>query len=114
MGDAMRQRLQRMLPAVAMLFAATDGRAAQTAEWRYCLALAPARHTVYMSAPFANDESMETIEATFGRTLDRALVQHDSVQCPMGDAQSIAAMRLQAIQYNEASGNKIVQLHWRP
>ena len=113
-GDAMQARAQRTLIVIAVLIGALDARAAQAAEWRYCLAVAAAQRTVYMSAPFPNDESMETIEAAFGRALDHALLQHDSVQCPRGDAQSIAAMKLQAIQFNQASGNKVVQLNWRP
>jgi hypothetical protein len=48
-----------------------------------------------------------------GRALDRAALQHDSVRCPRGNAQSIATMKLQAIQYNQAS-NKIIQLNCRP
>ena len=103
-----------MLLGIALLIAGLSGPAAQAAEWRYCLAVSPARHTVYMSAPFADNEPMETTEAPFGRALDSASLQHDSVQCPLGDAQSIAATSLQAIQYNQASGNKVVQLNWRP
>jgi hypothetical protein len=110
----MQRRLRWMLLGVAFLIGTWDGGAARAADWRYCLAVSPAQHTVYMSAPFSDDESMETVEAEFGSTLDRALVQHDSVQCPLGNAQSIASMKAQAIQYNQASGNKVVQLNWRP
>jgi hypothetical protein len=49
-----------------------------------------------------------------GCALDRAALQHDSVECSRGNAQSIAAMKLQAIQCNKAGGNKVVQLNWRP
>lgn len=110
----MQRRLQRMLLGTAFLAAGFDAGAAHAADWRYCLAVSPAQHTVYMSAPFSDDESMETIEAEFGRALDRVFVQHDSVQCPLGSARSIGSMKAQAIQYNQASGNKIVQLNWRP
>lgn len=103
-----------MLLGMAFLIGAWDGGVAHAADWRYCLAIAPAQHTVYMSAPFSDDEPMETVESEFGRALDHALVQHDSVQCPLGNAQSIASMKAQAIQYNQASGNKVVQLNWRP
>jgi hypothetical protein len=118
-GDTMHWRRPKTLlgPLFGMLLlvGGLDGHAAQAADWRYCLALAPRQHTVYMSAPFSDDESMETTEAAFGRALDRALVQHDSAQCPLGgNAQSIAAMKQQAIQYNRASGNKVVQLNWQP
>jgi hypothetical protein len=108
-------RLQRFLLGAALLIGSwTGGGGARAAEWRYCLAVAPAQHTVYMSTPFSDDESMETIESEFGRALDRAAMQHDAVQCPLGNAQSIAGMKAQAIQYNQASGNKVVQLNWRP
>ncbi len=110
----MQWRVVRTLVGFAVLVGGLHGRAAQAAEWRYCLAVSPAQHTVYMSAPFADDEPMETTEAQFGRALDNASLQHDSVQCPLGNAQSIAAMKLQAMQYNQASGNKVVQLNWRP
>ena len=110
----MQRRLQRMLLGTAVLIAGWHGGAARAADWRYCLAVVPAQHTVYMSAPFSDNESMETTEAEFGRALDHALMQHDSVQCPLGNAQSIAGMKAQAIQYNQASGNKVVQLNWRP
>ena len=57
---------------------------------------------------------METTESEFGRALDHALLKHNSVQCPLGSAQSIATMKMQAIQYNRASGNKVVQLQLAP
>jgi hypothetical protein len=100
---------------IAVLIAAfLDGRAAQAAEWRYCLAPSSPQHTVYMSTPFPADSSMADIEAAFGRALDDAQLRHDSVQCPRGDAQAIAGMKVQAIQYSQASGNRVVQLNWRP
>jgi hypothetical protein len=99
---------------LAVLIAGLGGRVAQAAEWRYCLALSPAQRTVYISAPFATDIPMETIEAEFGSVLDHASVQHDTVQCPRGEAETIAAMKVQSIQYSEANGNKVVQLNWRP
>lgn len=106
--------LRPKLLGLAVLIGGLYGHGAVAAEWRYCLAVSPAQHTVYMSAPFSNDESMETVESEFGGALDHAAVQHDSVQCPLGNAQSIAGMKAQAIQYNQASGNKVVQLNWRP
>ncbi len=114
MQNRLQNRLQGPLLGVGLLVVALDGGAARAAEWRYCLAVAPAQHTVYMSAPFSADESMETIESEFGRALDHALMHHDSVQCPLGNAQSIAGMKAQAIQYNQASGNTVIQLNWRP
>lgn len=109
----LRSRRQAILGA-GVLLGAIQCHAAAAAEWRYCLAPSPAQHTVYMSSPFATDESMEAVEAAFGRALDRAALPHDSVQCPRGNAQSIAAMKQQAVQYNQASGNKVVPLNWRP
>jgi hypothetical protein len=111
----MQWRLRRVLLGIAVLTVASwDCGTARAADWRYCLAIAPAKHTVYMSAPFSDGEPMETIESAFAQALDRAMVQHDSVQCPRGSAQTIAGMKAQAIQYNQASGNKVVQLNWRP
>ncbi len=106
--------LRPKLLGLAFLIGGLCGHGALAAEWRYCLAVSPARHTVYMSAPFSDNELMETVESEFGRALDHASVQHDSVQCPLGNAQSILGMKAQAIQYNQASGNKVVQLNWRP
>jgi len=107
-------RVQQALLWTAVLLAGLDVRVARAAEWRYCLAISPAQRTLYMSTPFATDESMETIEAEFGSALDHVPVQHDAVQCPRGEAGSIAAMRQQSIQYGQASGNKVVQLNWKP
>ena len=110
----MRSRLHRLLLGLVFLIGAWNGGGARAADWRYCLAVAPAQHTVYMSAPFSVDELMETVESEFAGALDHAQVAHDLVQCPLGNAQSIAGMKSQAIQYNQASGNKVVQLNWRP
>lgn len=115
----MPPRLLPKLPAYAfavgaMFMGVLPARDALASEWRYCLALSPAQHTVYMSAPFADGQSMEATEAEFGQALDHARLQHDAVQCPLGNAQSITTMKSQAIQYNQASGNKVVQLNWRP
>ncbi|HUI15699.1 MAG TPA: hypothetical protein VL048_19755 [Xanthobacteraceae bacterium] len=106
--------LRPVLLGLAALSGGLCGHGALAAEWHYCLAVAPAQHTVYMSAPFSDDESRETDESAFGRALDRAAVAHDSVQCPIGNAQSIAAMKAHAIKFNQDSGNKVVQLNWRP
>src|SRR5579863_4846880 len=116
-SDVMPSRARRLLLGAALLIGTCgiwSGGGARAADWRYCLAVAPAQRAVYMSPPFSNDQSMETIESEFGRALDRAAIQHDAVQCPLGNAQSIAGMKAQAIQYNQASGNKVVQLNWRP
>jgi hypothetical protein len=110
----MRSRLSLRLIGCACAIGAFHAAGARAAEWRYCLALSPAQHTVYVSPPFADDQSMETTEAEFGRALDHAMLQHDAVQCPLGNPQSITAMKSHAIQYNQASGNKVVQLNWRP
>ncbi len=110
----MRRRPRRGLTAAVVLVGVLQTGAAQASEWRYCLALSPSQRTVYMSAPFPSGQALEAIEAGFGRALDRARIQHDSVQCPRGDAQSIAAMKLQAIQYSQANGDKVVRLNWKP
>jgi hypothetical protein len=113
-GDAVGGPTPQTLIWLAVVMACLHGRAAQAAEWRYCLALSPTQRTVYISAPFATDVAMETIEAEFGAALDRASVAHDAVQCPRGEAETVAAMKVQSIQYNQANGNKVVQMNWRP
>src|SRR5487761_781645 len=102
----MRSRLFLRLLGCACAIGAFHAADARAAEWRYCLAVSPARHTVYVSPPFADDQSRETTEAEFGHALDHAMLQHDAVQCPQGNAQSITAMKSHAIQFNQASGNK--------
>jgi hypothetical protein len=107
-------RVQRTLILAAVLIAPVGARPASAAEWRYCIAAVPAQHKIYMSAAFPTDTAMETLEAAFSQALDRAQIQHDSVQCPRGDQQSIAAMKLQAIKFNRDSGNKVVEFNWQP
>jgi hypothetical protein len=110
----MAQRTLLTLIGIAAATAALRLSAAHASDWRYCIAPSPAQHTIYMSALFPSDETMETTEAEFGQVLDRAMLQHESVQCPRGEVDTIAGMKQQAIKYNEVSGNKIVQLNWRP
>lgn len=107
-------RVWLALTGTVVLVGSLQAGGAQAGEWRYCLALSPSQRTIYMSAPFPNGQPMEAIESGFGRALDRAAVQHDSVQCPRGDAESIAAMKMQAIEYSQAKGDKVVQLNWKP
>ncbi len=111
----MARRTHLTIIGMAVLAASVlHGSAAQASDWRYCIAPSPAQHTIYMSLPFPADDAMETIESEFGQALDHALLAHDSVQCPRGDADAIAGMKQHAIEYNEASGNEVVQLNWRP
>ena len=106
--------LRSKLLGLVLLMCGLCGHGAVAAEWRYCLAVSPAAHTVYMSPPFSENQPMEAVESEFGRALDRAAVQHDAVQCPLGNAQSIASMKAHAVKFNQESGNKVVQLNWRP
>lgn len=106
--------LRPKLLGLAFLMCGLCAHGAIAGEWRYCLAVSSGTHTVYMSPAFSAVESRETDESDFGRALDRAAVQHDAVQCPLGNAQSIASMKAHAIKFNQESGNKIVQLNWRP
>jgi hypothetical protein len=57
---------------------------------------------------------MNWLEVDFGRALDNAHIQYDSVQCPRGDTRLISTIRLQAIRYNRDSGNTVVELDWTP
>ncbi|AWN45448.1 hypothetical protein DK419_03210 [Methylobacterium terrae] len=84
------------------------------ADWRYCLARGPAR-TVYLSAPFSTVAAMPSLDAAFGRMLDRTHRTHDPVQCPRAeDAGALRAMRLTALRYNREDGQTVVELDWTP
>jgi hypothetical protein len=54
------------------------------------------------------------ISAEFGRNLDLAHYQFDSVQCPRGDQEAISVLRLRAIRYNRESGNTVIELNRIP
>ncbi len=105
------------LPHVALLGAATGLALAATpaaADWRYCLARGPDR-TVYLSAPFSTVAAMPTLDAAFGRMLDRTHRSHDPVQCPRAeDAASLRAMRHTALRYNRQDGKTVVEIDWTP
>ncbi|MFH6781638.1 MULTISPECIES: hypothetical protein [Methylobacterium] len=84
------------------------------ADWRYCLARGPAR-TVYLSAPFSTVAAMPSLDAGFGRMLDRTHRAHDPVQCPRAeDAKALHAMRRTALRYNREDGETVVELDWTP
>jgi hypothetical protein len=89
-----------------------DLRAASAEVWRYCLASSHAQRTVHFSQIFPSDLDINRLQREFGRELDRVRIQHDSVQCPQGDQQSIAIMRQHAIRFNRELGNSIVELDW--
>jgi hypothetical protein len=107
-----RKRQMSLCFALAVAFFAT--RAASAADWRYCLASLHAQKTMYVSGVFPSDQALSTTETAFGRELDRGKIQHDSVQCPRGDAQTISAKRAQAIRFNQTNGNKVVEIDWHP
>jgi hypothetical protein len=96
----------------AVLSVSFPTRVAYADEWRYCLASSHAQRTIHMSQAFPTTESMTKLEAEFGRDLDRANLQYDSVQCPRGDQQSIANMRRQAIRLNRDTGNTVAEFVW--
>ena len=102
---------------VAVLGAATGLALAATpaaADWHYCLARAPSR-TVYLSAPFSTVAAMPTLDAAFGRMLDRTHRAHDPVQCPRAeDAAALRAMRHTALRYNRQDGVTVVEIDWTP
>ena len=88
---------------------------AHAEDWRYCLAPLHAEHKVYMSAPFFTTKSMERLQDEFANALSRAGLRHDAVQCPRGNEQSIATMRVQAVRFNRDSGNAVVEFNrWNP
>lgn len=84
------------------------------ADWRYCLARGPVR-MVYLSAPFSTVAAMPTLDAAFGRMLDRTHRAHDPVQCPRAeDAKALQAMRQTALRYSRGDGATVVELDWTP
>jgi hypothetical protein len=100
-----------LLGAVAGL---TLAAAPAAADWRYCLARGPAR-TVYLSTPFSTVAAMPSLDAAFGRMLDRTHRVHDPVQCPRAeDAKALLAMRQTALRYNREDGETVVELDWTP
>ncbi|MGX7705396.1 hypothetical protein [Methylobacterium sp. Gmos1] len=104
--------MRALLPGavIGVVLAATPA----AADWRYCLARGPAR-TVYLSAPFSTVAAMPTLDAAFGRMLDRTKRPHDPVQCPRADdAAALRAMRLTALRYNREDGETVVELDWTP
>ena len=110
----MPKRAQHVLAYLIVLVPAFGIGAAWAGEWRYCLAAAPAQHAIYMSAPFAAEAEIDMLEAEFGRALDRAHRPHNSVQCPHGDRNAILAMKRHAIRYSRASGERVIEIDWRP
>ncbi|GJD47416.1 hypothetical protein OPKNFCMD_0123 [Methylobacterium crusticola] len=99
-----------------LLFAAAILAAVQpaAADWRYCLARGPGR-TVYLSGTFASLDAMTSLDAAFGRMLDRTNRAHDPVQCPRAaDATALRAMRQTAMRFNREDGETVVETNWTP
>jgi hypothetical protein len=83
--------------------------------WQYCLAPSHAEHKVYISPPFPKSAELSNTETAFAQMLLQSGVQHDDVQCPIGnDEGSISTMREHAISFNRKVGNTIVTLSWKP
>ena len=83
--------------------------------WQYCLAPSHAEHKVYISPPFPKSAELSNTETAFAQMLLQSGVQHDDVQCPIGnDEGSISTMREHAISFNRKVGNTIVTLSWEP
>jgi len=110
-----RVSARRSIAAVGTVCAALATATAHAQDWRYCLAPLHAEHKVYISAPFVTAKSMERLQDEFANALSRAGLRHGAVQCPRGDEQSIAVMRLQAARFNRESGNAVVEFdRWNP
>ncbi len=81
------------------------------ADWQYCLAPSHAEHKVYISATFPILGAVGDADSAFERTLDKAGLHHDDVQCPRADDERSIAMMLQyAIRFNQENGNTIIHL----
>jgi hypothetical protein len=88
---------------------------ALAADWQYCLAPSYTEHKVYISAPFPASGAWGSPDSALDRMLSQSGVGHDDVQCPRaGDEPSIVVMRQDAISFNHAAGNEIVNLNWKP
>jgi hypothetical protein len=110
----MRGRKQQLLLFGTLMIGLLNVQPASAADWRYCLASLHAQNIVYVSQTFQTDQELSAVENAFGRELNRKNLQHDSVQCPRGDAQTIAGKRAQAIRYNRANDNNVVEIDWGP
>jgi len=85
---------------------------ASAAEWRYCLASYHSERTIYISQVFQTDRAMDLLQHDFAHHLDQTHRSFESIQCPRGEQQTIATLRLQAIRYNRDSGNAVIELGW--
>jgi hypothetical protein len=85
--------------------------AASATDWRYCLAPSEAEHRVYMSGAFPVRRVPDDADNAFERTLDRAGVRHDVVQCPRADDEPSIEMMLQyAVDFNHRLGNTVIHI----
>jgi hypothetical protein len=88
---------------------------ALAADWQYCLAPSQMGHKVYISPPFPSSAAFGNPDSALDRTLSQSGISHDVVQCPRADDErSIAVMRQEAINFNRATGNEIINLDWKP
>lgn len=89
--------------------------AAEAAEWRYCLARAPAAHRLMLSRIGHSSLTITEAEIAFGRVLDEAGIAHDAVLCPRAaDESTIESAEAQAIRFNELDHYAPSVIDWSP
>jgi hypothetical protein len=105
----------RRLFVVTTLIALSAAPAAEAAEWRYCLARAPAAHRLMLSRIGHSVLTITEAETAFGRVLDDAGIAHDAVLCPRaGDQSTIESAEAQAIRFNELEHYAPSVIDWSP
>jgi hypothetical protein len=72
------------------------------------------RFTCYISNPFPVT-TQSNAENSFGQALDKAYIQHNSVQCPLGASEKDAwLMRAYTAQFNAGRGYAFIDIDWKP
>jgi hypothetical protein len=88
---------------------------AKAAEWRYCLARAPAAHRLMLSRIGHSALTIAEAENAFASVLDQAGIVHDAVLCPRAaDAAAIESAEAQAIRFNELDHYTPSVIDWSP
>lgn len=99
---------------IAGLFIALSSARSHAGDWQYCLGIATTQHKIYMSNPFPATKQSDA-ENSFGQALDKAYIQHNSVQCPLAASEKDAwQMRAYTAQFNAGRGYALIDIDWKP
>jgi hypothetical protein len=106
---------RRLFSIIALGAVLVSGGTVQAAEWRYCLSVNSAEKKVYVTQPFASDETTVALAEAFDDALSRSAIAHGGCQCPRSEAEKIARQNRQdAIGYNRQKGIEPVAITWPP